>query len=114
MSALRPPSDFACRFCDAESGATCVTASGVVRSMHHTRFDDYRSFARSGTWVVRLLADDPRFGLNAGDELLVQKYPWDAKVTVLRRVSDGFDPECNQYLSAVEYVRVAEHELVNA
>lgn len=82
--------------------------------MHRTRFDDCRSFALSNTWVVRLLADDPRFGLNAGDELLVMNYPYDAKVTVLRRISDGFDPECNQYLSAVEYVRVNEHEMVSA
>ena len=114
MSALRPPSDFTCGYCGAKPGAPCTTASGKKRELHHTRFDAYRSFARSSTWVVRLKQDDPRFGLAAGDELLVKSYPYDAKVTVLRRISDGFDPECNQYLHDVEYVRATEQQLVSA
>ena len=60
------------------------------------------------TWVVRLIDDDERFGLREGDELLVRKYPYDAKVTVIKRISDGFEPECNQYYDSVEYVRLEE------
>lgn len=55
--------------------------------------------------VFRLKADDPRFGLSAGDELVCINYPLDAKVTVLRRLKDGYDPECNQYMADVEFVR---------
>lgn len=112
MSAIRPVSDFLCGFCSARAGSSCTTAGGVERSPHVARYDSARSFALSSTWVVRLLEDDPQFDLAAGDELLVMSYPYDAKVTVIRRISDGFDPQCNQYLRSVEYVRVAEHEQV--
>ena len=114
MSALRPPSDFTCGYCGAEPGESCTTAYGKKRELHRTRFDSYRAFAQTSTWVVRLKQDDPRFGLAAGDELLVQKYPYDAKVSVIHRIGDGYDPECNQYLCDVEYVRVSEHEPLKA
>lgn len=55
--------------------------------------------------VYRLKTDDERFKLNAGDELVCVNYPLDAKVTVLYRISDGFDPECNQYMADVEFIR---------
>jgi len=51
-----------------------------------------------------MLADDPRFGLAAGDVLLAVPYPYDAKWTCLRRESDGYDPECNQYVSDIEWI----------
>lgn len=57
-----------------------------------------------------LLADDPRFGLKAGDVLEVRPYTFapDEKYTVVRRVSDDFDPCCNVYRSDVRLVRMKE------
>lgn len=108
MAATPGVREFTCNFCRAEIGADCVTASGApARSLHRERFETRKWFIREGEWVVRLKADDPGLALTAGDELLVQSYPLDAKVTVLRRLRDGFDPECNQYFQSVEFVRLA-------
>ena len=54
--------------------------------------------------------DDPEFGLAAGDILECFPYRYDpgsqynpeGKLTVVQRVSDGFDPECNVYWIQVE------------
>lgn len=54
-------------------------------------------------WFL-LLADDPRFGLEAGDILRCVTYPWDSKVSVLFREWDGYNPECNQYLHDVAFI----------
>ena len=56
--------------------------------------------------LVKLKADDERFGMKAGDILEVTPYWLDPsdKLTVIRRVSDGFDPRCNVYRSQVESV----------
>lgn len=53
--------------------------------------------------LVKLKADDERFGMKAGDILEVEPYWLDPsdKFTVIRRVSDGFDPGCNVYRSQV-------------
>lgn len=56
-------------------------------------------------FLVRLKEDDTRFKLKKGDVLRVERYAYDTgKYTVLERVSDGFDPECNVYASQVERV----------
>lgn len=62
---------------------------------------------RSGERLVRMKADDDRFGLKAGDVLAVIPYWLDPaeKWTVLRRVSDGFDPGCNVYRDQVVIAR---------
>lgn len=56
------------------------------------------------TFRVRLKKDDPPFELKAGDVLEVHRYALDphSKFTVVRRVSDGYDPECNVYARDVE------------
>lgn len=53
--------------------------------------------------IVKLIKDESRFGLSAGDMLEVVPYWLDPsdKFTVVRRVSDGFDPNCNVYRSQV-------------
>jgi len=50
-----------------------------------------------------LVKDDPDFGLKAGDILECIPYHLDPqeKLTVVQRVSDGYDPECNVYRSSV-------------
>ena len=53
--------------------------------------------------IVRLKEDDSRFKLKKGDLLEVIRYWLDpGKYTVLRRISDNYDPECNVYSSQVE------------
>ena len=60
--------------------------------------------------LYRLLADDPRFGMSEGDVLECEPYWLDPseKLTVLRRLSDGFDPCCNVYRHQVERVQSDE------
>jgi hypothetical protein len=55
------------------------------------------------TTLYRLKDDDPRMGLTAGDVLECEPYWLDPdKLTVIRRISDDFDPECNVYRTHVE------------
>lgn len=57
--------------------------------------------------IVRLKADDPSFGLFKDDLLEVKHYPLDfSKYSVVKRLSDGFDPKCNVYKSKVEIVKL--------
>lgn len=54
---------------------------------------------------VRLLRSLPDFGLAQGDILEVHRYRLDPeKVTVVRRISDGFEPQCNLYTHEVQRV----------
>lgn len=63
---------------------------------------------RSRPERYRLKADDERMGLKAGDILVCVPYWLDpAKLTVLRRESDGWDPECNVYRHQVERLEPA-------
>jgi len=64
--------------------------------------------------VFELYEDDERFNLSKGDRLLCINYPYDAKVTVLRRLSDGLDPECNQYMRDVKFIGFASDLGVSA
>jgi len=53
---------------------------------------------------VKLLEDDERFGLKKDDVFEAQRYAYDPdKITLLKRESDGFDPECNQYKESLAY-----------
>lgn len=49
------------------------------------------------------LKEDARFNLKAADILEVEPYWLDPsdKFTVIRRVSDGYEPSCNVYRSQV-------------
>lgn len=54
----------------------------------------------------RLKEDDERFGLKSGDVLICIPYFYehDEKLSVIRRESDGFDPDCNVYRAQVERI----------
>lgn len=93
-----------CTFCGSSPFDECVSALGRIRPTHRARWDSYRSARMTRQMWFVLLDDDPRFGLSAGDILRCVDYPYDAKVTVLFREEDGFDPECNQYLSSVAFL----------
>lgn len=49
--------------------------------------------------IVELLKDEPRFKINKGDQFKAIAYHLDPqeKVTLLKRLSDDFVPECNEY-----------------
>ena len=63
-----------------------------------------------GTLLVKMNRDDDRMKLKKGDLLIVKPYWCDpaTKYTVIRRVSDDFDPRCNVYRYEVDVVRVAK------
>ena len=58
---------------------------------------------------IRMLISDDRLGLKAGEIYEVTPYCFDDKLTLVRRVPDGYDPECNIYCEsecdAWEYVK---------
>lgn len=95
-----------CPYCAAPVHESCRTAAGreLPRKPHDARWRSYASQRKSRQMWFVMLADDPGFRLAAGDIVRAVKYPHDAKVTVLFREEDGFDPECNQYLSAVGFL----------
>lgn len=58
--------------------------------------------------IVRMTEDDERFNLKKGDVLEVHTYWLDpgSKFTVVRRLSDDYDPGCNVYRSQVEVLKI--------
>ncbi|WIE81330.1 hypothetical protein [Curtobacterium sp. MCSS17_016] len=98
-----------CPHCHAPAGTDCTTKAGnLTRMPHQTRWDALRDAFRSRPAVYRLRENDPRFELAAEDLLLCTPYPYDGKQTVLRRLSDGYVPECNQYNANLEFVAFAD------
>lgn len=96
----------ACPYCLRPERAKCVAASGKVRTYgaHVARWDRANHLYRTREMWHMLRSDDSRFGLSAGDIVRTLNYPWDAKVSVLFRESDGYEPECNQYMSNVSFL----------
>lgn len=96
----------ACPYCLRPERAKCVAASGKIRTYgaHVARWDRANRLYRTREMWHMLRADDSRFGLAAGDILRCINYPYDTKVSVLFRESDGFNPECNQYSSDVSFL----------
>ena len=94
-----------CGYCGAPPDQWCVTTtSGLARDLHRSRWSDlFHAWRNRQMWFV-LKRDDERFGLRAGDIVRCVNYPLDAKVTVLFREEDAYDPECNQYTSEVTFL----------
>lgn len=98
-----------CPHCAAAPGAACTTKAGnPPREPHLARWDALNSALRSRPAVYRLHENDSTFNLTAGDLLLCTPYPYDGKQTVLRRLSDGYVPDCNQYNSSLDFVAFAD------
>ena len=57
---------------------------------------------------VRLKESCKRLGIKKGEVYEAVRYALDpmSKVSLLKRVPDGFDPECNAYISEVEILPV--------
>ncbi len=78
--------------------------------MHHVpqSLDELRALPSPvATAVVEFTAADPRFNIAQGDQFEAYPYVMDpsCKWTLVRRLSDGFDPGCNAYRSQVRVVR---------
>ena len=111
MSAWPAVRDITCPHCGAAAGDPCTAPRGVRGQPHVARFDRLRSAIRSGReFVVRILHDDPEFRLKSGDLFISIAYPFDGKTSLLHRVSDGFDPECNVYPGHAQFERWATPE----
>ncbi len=98
-----------CTFCDAPPGDRCTTrTAGKERSPHRRRWDALASRTRFVPTVVAITYDQPRLGLLAGEQYLAVPYLLDPeKVTLLGRLPDGPDPQCNQYTREVTWLRWA-------
>lgn len=104
-AAPRGPLRVACPKCAEGVGAWCMTTGGNrAESIHADRWSSYKSRIRSEWFVVRVLADDARLGVLAGERYEAQLYSLDpGKVSLLRRIPDGYDPQCNHYWGDVEF-----------
>lgn len=108
MSAFPSILDVRCSWCGAKPGDRCTTPTSVEKNdVHKYRFERYRSDRLNRRFIVRIKTDDPRFEIRAGDEFLSQTYWLDPgiKVTLLQRLSDGYNPECNVYYHQADFVR---------
>ena len=96
-----------CPMCAVAEGERCMTAAGNhARSVHADRWDSYKNRMRSGSFAVRIIADDGRLGVLAGERYEAHLYPLDpGKFTLVRRIPDGYDPKCNQYAADVVWER---------
>lgn len=55
------------------------------------------------TRLIENLVNDRRLGLKAGEVYEAALYTLDpGKVTLLARIPDGYDPQCNQYVKNIK------------
>lgn len=111
MSAFPGIYDVPCSHCSAKEGDQCITAFGTPRrnDPHAVRWHRHRRNGLNREFIVRILKTDERLGVREGEEYAAVVYWLDpgAKVTLLRRIPDGYDPSCNQYWHDAEFVRWA-------
>jgi len=112
MPALPTVLDVSCPWCDSPPGERCTQRpSGTFAAQPHRRRWAMRSaqLRNDREFIVRILEPDARLGLIAGEHYAAISYWLDpgSKITLLRRISDGWAPECNQYFNTVEFVRWA-------
>lgn len=56
---------------------------------------------------VRILETNERLGIKKGEIYKAVRYWLDPteKVTLLKRIPDGYNPECNQYIEEIETLK---------
>lgn len=56
--------------------------------------------------IVEILKTDPRTGVSKGERYEAKRYWLDPieKVTLLKRISDGWTPDCNEYIHNVKFI----------
>lgn len=65
--------------------------------------------------IVKILKTDDRLGIKAGETYYAKRYQYDPieKITLTKRVSDGHDPECNQYMREVAHLLQNQWMIIN-
>lgn len=87
--------------------ARTARIAGQIESGDTVPLRDLYQGPRATDSRYRLLHDDERFGLKAGDILVCESMHWawaPEKVAVKYRESDGYEPGCSQYRQSVEWV----------
>lgn len=101
-----------CPLCHQEPGDPCIVrTTGRETNTHMARYKLLWRMAKTRQLWYVLLKDDPTFGLVAGDILRCVDYPYDAKVSVVFREWDGFDPECNQYNTDLAFIGFVPYDM---
>lgn len=94
-----------CSYCNAEPGYYCTMPNGTMRPrIHDVRKRQWHFERLSGEWIGELLVSNPKLGLNQGD-LVVLKGFYKGSVEILRRLSDGHDPEAWIFPTSTRFVR---------
>lgn len=108
MSALPPVLSMRCPWCDVEPGQQCVRPSGATTSQPHRRrwLELSAALFHDRAFIVEVNEDDPHINLAARERYAAIRYWLDpgAKVTLLRRVTDDYQPNCNLYLHQGKFI----------
>lgn len=109
MSALPTVLSIRCPWCDAAPGQPCIRKpSGTTTDQpHRSRWIELSAaHYRNHQFIVEVNEDDPHLDLAAGERYAAIRYWLDpgAKVTLLRRVTDGYEPNCNLYLHQGRFI----------
>lgn len=109
MSALPTVLSIRCPWCDAAPGQRCIRKpSGTNTDQPHRRrwIELSAAHYRNHEFIVEVNEDDPHLDLAAGERYAANRYWLDpgAKVTLLRRVTDGYEPNCNLYLHQGRFI----------
>lgn len=99
-----------CPYCGMEAGVICITAGANDCDPHRQRWSQLKAWRRVREMVVEVLTNDDRLGVKAGEQYRAISY-WlepGAKVSLLGRIPDGYDPECNQYVHDVNFIEWGE------
>lgn len=96
-----------CPYCSAAVGSPCLTRAGVTAPQaHRRRWNDSAHSAARDTALFAAEVDEPG-AWKAGDLLIARAYRYNNdKVTVLRVLPSGRDPERNAYRRDVQVLRV--------
>lgn len=109
MSALPSVLDMPCPWCHAQPGQQCTRhpSGNIAQQPHRRRWANRKTaLAQEDEFIVTILHDDPRLGLSAGEQYTAIRYWLDpgSKVMLLRRTTDGWQPECTVYHHHAEFV----------
>lgn len=102
----RPLAATACSYCGAAAGAYCAMPDGSQRArVHSARIESWKRSRAQGQWVAELLTSNSALDLHAGDVVLVKSGIQRGRLEILRRLSDGHDPEASVSPDSTRFIR---------
>lgn len=105
-SPYRPLAATACSYCGAEAGTYCAMPDGSQRArVHSVRIESWKRSRTQGQWVAELLKGNPKLDLHAGDVVLLKSGVQRGRLEILRRLSDGHDPEAAISPDSTRFIR---------